>query len=176
MPYGFNTFAIPQYGRAVDYRLAIGQYNCPYFWNSFEASRQAIEDTLHAQAVSSGQVNDIIQTNTVGELCDYYLWAHTTFRTVQYESEFHYMWSNICPSYFSQMNDAIRDFDRSNHHLVVGDWLQNLSNKIHNTYVVPSENTKVFMNWQTLDTYHMYAYASAISNDKIDNAMVPAAS
>lgn len=45
--------------------------------------------------------------------------------------------------------------------------MQQLVDKINTTYVAPTENTKVFKNYNTIDNSHLYVYAKAITYTNI---------
>lgn len=51
----------------------------------------------------------------------------------------------------------MRDIDRKYSNVVSGAWMENISKKLDDT-------AKPFKNYNTLDQYHLFTYASAISS------------
>lgn len=110
--------------------------------------------------------------STIQQVCDYTNWAYTSYLDLSYASDFEYMRTDICPGFYQDMNLAMARIDSENEQLVTSSYLYKLSNNVHTTYSVPSYSTKTFKNYQTLDDYHMFAYASAVAASAISSAQV----
>ena len=110
-----------QTGRDADYMLAIDEHNCPLFDKLMRVRRSDINFNFSGPA-KYGAPNIMVGHN-VEEVCDYYLWAWTTFTPVQYESQFEYMRTQICPYYYSQISQAVADIDSQHENLVTGAYL-----------------------------------------------------
>jgi len=151
--------------------LAISDLSCPLFDKLMRIRRSDINYNFSGPA-KYGAPNIMIGHN-VEEVCDYYLWAWTTFTPVSYTSQFEYMRTEICPYYYAQINQAMVEIDENNENIVSGAFLQQLVNTINTTYVAPEQDTKRLMNYNVLDNAHLFVFASAVSQSGLADDAVP---
>lgn len=169
LPYGFNTFALYQNGPDADYMLGISADNCPLFDSLWTPMVAQIEATWSAQAPASS----IMDGNTVQEVCDYAEWAYISYLDLgSVQSDFDTMRATICPGFYQDMNLAIAQIDNQNESVVTAGYMTQLTNNMHATYPEPTPTDINFRNYMTIDAYHMYAFAAAVSNDIPTSAVV----
>lgn len=145
LPYGFNTFAMFQVGRKEDFFLAVSDHNCPRYKRDWDNKKASIENNWYGLAAVNAR--HIMTGHTVQQVCEYYQWAWTTYRTVQYESEFEYMRQSVCPGFWADMNQGMADVNSSNEYVITAKWMSTLATQVSTSYVAPSEDTKTLKNW-----------------------------
>jgi hypothetical protein len=89
----------------------------------------------------------LLQDNTVQQVCDYAYWAYTSYIDLLMADEFEYMRTEICPGFYSDLNQAQKEIDENNSLLLSNGFLSKLTTTIHTTYKAPSWSTLVMTNW-----------------------------
>lgn len=155
--------------------FAISDKNCAYFDRKYRIRAADIEYSWHKTGLNGAPT--LLADNTVENVCLYYQWAYTTYRDMSQDLEFAFMRANICPGYQSDIFNAMSQVNKSEQYIVSGSFMSHLASQINTTYVEPGTNTKIFKNYQTLDSAHLFTYANAMSAVELSPEMsIPAAS
>jgi hypothetical protein len=119
LPYGFNTFPMYQKGIGADYMLAVCDENCPLFKSLWDEQTTTIDAQWKVTADSAPiDLSNILTNNTVEEACDYARWAYISYIDLSSQAEFDYLRTEICPGFYSDMNNAQKSIDEDNYNIV----------------------------------------------------------